>query len=95
MYVILNRGLGLWCLTPLSTIFVILWRSVLLVKESKENHRPAARNRQTLSHNGVSSTPSHELDSSSQLAHVVVNPTTQTITTTMVPAYYIAANAVN
>jgi hypothetical protein len=36
-------GLLLWCLTPLSTIF--LWQSVLLVEETgvlRENHRPAA-----------------------------------------------------
>ena len=35
--------LGLWCLTPLSNISVILWRSVLLVEEtgvSGVNHRP-------------------------------------------------------
>ena len=35
-------GLGLWCLTPLSTI---LWRSILLVEKTgvpRENHRPAA-----------------------------------------------------
>jgi hypothetical protein len=34
---------GLWCLTPLSTIFQ--WRSVLLVEEAgvpEENHRPVA-----------------------------------------------------
>ena len=36
---------GLWCLTPLSTIFQLLfsWRSVLLVEETRvpeENHRP-------------------------------------------------------
>jgi hypothetical protein len=43
-------GLGLWCLTPLSTIFqllyyIILLQSVLLVDETGEpgeNHRPAA-----------------------------------------------------
>jgi Ca2+-dependent lipid-binding protein len=32
-----------------------------------ENHKPAASNRQTLSHKVVSSTPSHEQDSNSQL----------------------------
>ena len=58
-------GLGLWCLTPLSTIFqyffiFISWRSVLLVEETGvpgENHRSAASHWQTLSHNVVSSTP--------------------------------------
>jgi Ca2+-dependent lipid-binding protein len=34
---------------------------------SGENHKPAASNRQTLSHKVVSSTPSHEQDSNSQL----------------------------
>jgi hypothetical protein len=49
---------GLWCLTPLSTIFpVISCRSVLLVEETGvpgENHRPSASHWQTLSHNVVS-----------------------------------------
>ena len=43
-----------------NNILLISWRSVLLVKEtgvSGENHRPAASQRQTLSHNVVSSTP--------------------------------------
>jgi len=41
-------GVGLWCLTPLSTLFtcsVISWRLVLLVEETgvpRENHLPAA-----------------------------------------------------
>jgi len=50
-------------------ISVISWRSVLLVDETGvpwENHRPAASNLQTLSHNVVSSTPSPERDSNSQ-----------------------------
>ena len=41
-------------------ILVISWRSVLLVGEPRENHRPAVSHRQALSHNVVSSTPSHE-----------------------------------
>jgi len=50
-----NEGVGLWCLPPL-----ISWLSVLLVEETGvpgENHRPVASNRQTVSHNVVSSTP--------------------------------------
>jgi hypothetical protein len=43
---ILIGWLGLWCLTSLSTIFIVIsWRSVLLVKQTGgtgENHRPAA-----------------------------------------------------
>jgi hypothetical protein len=53
-----------------SNISVISWRSVLLVKETGvpgEKHRPAASHWQTLSHNVVSFTPHHELDSNSQL----------------------------
>ena len=43
-----------------NTIWVILWRSVLLVEETgvpRENHRPAESHWQTVSHNVVSSTP--------------------------------------
>jgi hypothetical protein len=33
------KGLGLWGLTPLSTIFqLVVWRSILLVEETGENH---------------------------------------------------------
>ena len=55
-------GLGWWFIvlnTTFNNILVISWRSVLLVEEiwvSGENHRPAASNWQTLSHNVVSST---------------------------------------
>ena len=38
-------------------ISVISWRSVLLVDETGENHRPAASHWQTLSHTVVSNTP--------------------------------------
>jgi hypothetical protein len=40
-----NIGLGLCCFTPLSIIFQLSWRSVLLVEETGvpgENHRPVA-----------------------------------------------------
>jgi hypothetical protein len=49
-------------------ISVILWRSVLLVVETRvpgENCRSAESNWQTLSLNVVSSTPLHERDSNS------------------------------
>jgi hypothetical protein len=49
---------------------VISWWSVLLVEETgvpRENHRPVASHRQTLSHNVVSNTPRHERGSNSQL----------------------------
>ena len=55
-------GLGLWCLTPLLTIFQLLTiscRSVLFVEESEvsgENHQSVASDWQTLSHRGVSIT---------------------------------------
>ena len=50
-----------------NNISAISWRSVLLVEETGENHRPAASHWQTLSHNVVSSTPRHERGSNSQL----------------------------
>ena len=40
-----------------NNISAMLSRSVLLVEETEENHRPAASHWQTLSHNIVSSTP--------------------------------------
>ena len=48
-------GLGLGCLTPLSTIFQ-LYRQVKETGVSGENHWPAASYWQALSHNPVSST---------------------------------------
>jgi len=53
-----------------NNILVISWRSVLLVEEtgvSGENHQPVTSHWQTLSHNVVSSTPSHERSSNSSL----------------------------
>ena len=46
---------------------VILWRSVLMMEEIGENHRPATSHWQTLSYNVVSSAPCHEQHSNSQL----------------------------
>jgi len=43
-----------------NNIYVILWRSVLLVEETGvpgENHQPVTSHWQTLSHNVASSTP--------------------------------------
>ena len=51
-----------------NNISVISWRSILLVEESRENHRPVANHWQTLSQNVVSSTPRHERGSNSQLS---------------------------
>jgi len=39
--------------TTFNNISVISWRSVLLVEETGENHRPVASHRQTLPHNVV------------------------------------------
>jgi hypothetical protein len=53
-----------------NNIKAILWRSVLLVEETRvprENHRPVASHWQTLLHNVVSSTPHHERGLNSQL----------------------------
>jgi hypothetical protein len=40
-----------------NNISVISWRSILLLEETRENHRSTASNCQILSHNVVSSTP--------------------------------------
>ena len=54
---------------PFNNISVISWQSVLLVEETGvpgENHRPVARQCQTLSDKVASSAPRHERDSNSQ-----------------------------
>ena len=57
------KGLGLWYLTPLLTIFQLyFWQSVLLVDETWENHIAVVSSWQILSYNVVSSTPRHERD---------------------------------
>ena len=50
-----------------NNISVISWWSILLVGETRENHRYVASHKQTLSHNVVSGTPRREHDSNSQL----------------------------
>jgi len=53
-----------------NSILVLSWQLVLSVEETgapRENHRPAASDWQTLSHNVVWSTPPHEQGSNSQL----------------------------
>jgi len=50
-----------------NNISVISWWSVLLVKETRGNHRPVASHWQTSSHNVESSTPRHEQNLNSQL----------------------------
>jgi hypothetical protein len=47
------------CNVTFNNISVISCRSVLLLEETGENHRPTASHWQTLSHNVVSSTPRH------------------------------------
>jgi hypothetical protein len=56
--------------TTFNNIYAISWRSVLLVEETGvpgKNHPIVTSHGQTVSHNVVSSTPSHEQDSNSQL----------------------------
>ena len=53
-----------------NNVSVILRWSVLLVEETgvpRENHRPVASQRQTLSHNVALGIPRHERDLNSQL----------------------------
>ena len=46
-----------WFNATFSNISVITWRSVLLVEETGENHRPVTSHWQTLSHNVVNPLP--------------------------------------
>jgi len=43
-----------------SNISVLFWRSIVLMEDTGENHRPSASQWRTLSHNVVLSTPRHE-----------------------------------
>ena len=89
MILICNWFGGLWCLTPLSTIFQLQMYIVVVSfidggnRSTRRKSTTCRKSLTTLSHNVVSSTPCHERASNSQLqwwyaliAHVVVNPTT-------------------
>ena len=56
-------GVGVWCLTPLSTTFSLIGGRN---RSTRKNHRPSASHSQTLSHNVVSSIHLHERNSNSQ-----------------------------
>ena len=60
------RVRGLWCLTPLSTIFSYIVALSFIGGENWGTWRKPPNCRKSLSHNVVSSAPCHERDSNSQ-----------------------------
>ena len=78
-------------ITTFNNISVISWRSVSLVEETGENHRPVASHSQILSHNVVSRTPHHERGSTHMMGTDWIGnyeSIYHAITTTTVPAIY-------
>ena len=67
----------------------ISWRSVLVVEETGESHRPVARHWQTSSHNVVLSTPRHERDSNSTIVAIGTDCKSNYHTITMYIKMYI------
>jgi hypothetical protein len=81
--------------TTFKHISAISWWSVLLVGVPEENHRPAARHWQTLSHNVASSTPHHSLIALVVMGTdraVVHKPNYHTITSTTTPLKKVLRN---
>jgi hypothetical protein len=81
--------------TTFKHISAISWWSVLLVGVPEENHRPATRHWQTLSHNVASSTPHHSLIALVVMGTdraVVHKPNYHTITSTTTPLKKVLRN---